>query len=296
MGWCHHRGQREARVKYGIIIPTRDRFDLLAKTVPHWLEQDLPIVLMVEYAQLTMHRSLVRENGWPIKVYCHQDSGRGVGYARHSCVDLAAHYGLDAFLMVDDDTRPTKGDARRLLKFVASGKAMAAAAWMPNYGLWFPNGNALAKEPNLCIPRPSGPDRTIALNVELVKLVGNYDMNIDVWCDNAELNRCGIKGKQLWYVHTGLHIKSLNKHNDPGGCFTYMEQQGTDMAVRMKKLHTYVYHKWGERYINDPSKSRMITQWQKMYTDFIGPKCAAAVKAVTVYEDKAVKPAWRMFA
>jgi hypothetical protein len=198
--------------------------------------------------------------------------------------------------MVDDDTRPTKGNARPLLNFAASDNAMAVAAWMPNYGLWLPDGNAMAKFEGLVIPRPQGPDRTMALNVRLVKAAGNYDTNIDVWCDNAELNRCGIKSKQLWYIMTDLHIKSLNKHNDPGGCFTYMKAKGTDLGARMAAIHEYVYHKWGSRYINDPSKSRLICRWQNLYTDFIGPRCAQAVKDLTVYDVKDVKTPEVMFA
>jgi hypothetical protein len=40
----------------------------------------------------------------------------------------------------------------------------------------------------------------------------------------------------------------------------------------------------------------MMCKWRQMYHDFVGPKCAAAVKDFTLYEAKDVKPARRMFA
>jgi glycosyltransferase involved in cell wall biosynthesis len=251
---------------------------------------------MVEPDELGQYQRLVNENGWKVKVIKHTASNQGIGFARAYGILLAYHWGLDAVLMVDDDTMAVKGDARRLLKLAGSGAAMAVAGWMPNYGLWLPNGNALAKEDNLCLLRASAPDRTIAFNPALVLTAGNYDLNLHAHGENPELSRCGIKSGVLWYVHTGLHIKSILKHHDPGGLNTYLGKKRLSVDAMLNQLHVYVFGKWGPRYINDPSKSRMLCKWQLMYEDFIGAECAAAAKASTVYEDKDVKSPGRMFA
>jgi hypothetical protein len=126
---------------------------------------------------------------------------------------------------------------------------------------------------------------------------GNYDTALHAHGENAEMNRQSIKSNGLWYVHSGVHIKTFLKHHGgPGGLNMYFAERKLTNDGALKELHRYVFRKWGPLYINSPDKSRMMCKWRQMYHDFVGPKCAAAVKDFTLYEAKDVKPARRMFA
>jgi len=83
---------------YGVIIVTRDRLQTIAKTVPRWLEQDLPILLLTEPNQVGKIRELFG-NTKQVTVRGHPKRDMGVGYARMRAVQYAHHLGMDAFIM-----------------------------------------------------------------------------------------------------------------------------------------------------------------------------------------------------
>src|SRR5215831_9699899 len=283
-------------MKYGVIVITRDRKDMLYKTLPAWLEQDIPITLLTEVNQAADLRGFLKEEDWDefINVRSHKKPNMGVGYARASATTLAHNLGYKAYVLADDDTKPTRGDVRDILDFCAKKRGIVCAGWMSNYGLWIPDGNKIGKQDGLVIPRPAAHDRIMAINTELCLRAGNFNPKLRVYHDTSEINRRGIKIGHLWYIHSSFHIAMVNKPKDPGGIAAHA---GTaeKRAELEKEAHRIVYKEWGERYVSHPSKKYMC-RWPNMLTDFIGPKAAAAVKEIRVYEATKVKSARRMFA
>jgi hypothetical protein len=277
------------------MIPTRDRITTLAKTLPSWVEEGLPIVLLTEPDQVGKHKQFLAEHGWENKVFVagHPKRNAGVGYARMRAVEICASFGVTSFIMADDDTKIASGYcATPLLKFVEEGKAIICAGWMSNYGLWVPDGNKIKNEPNLVIPCGGARDRVFAVNVQLAMKAGNFDPKLKT-LDTQEMNRLGMKIKHLWWVHTGCHITMINKPHDPGGIQAVYENEEL-RAKQNQRDHEYVYKKWGARYISHPTK-RMATRWLVLATDCIGPRAADALKASKPYAEADVRSAERMF-
>lgn len=281
-------------MNYAVIIPTRDRIDILRKTLPLWLEHNLPMLLLTEPSQVQTHRALLKELGIgrEILVSGHRRSNKGIGYARKRAVEIAGNFNVDAFIMADDDMKITKGDPRKLLDFVAAGKAIICGGWMSNYGLWVPNGNELKNHDNLVIPCGGARDRVLAINTQLCLAAGNFHPGLR-WLDTQEMNRRGLRAGHLWYIHTGCHIAMVNKPRDPGG-IQALYQTEEERAAQGRKDHELTFKLWGPRYISAPPK-RMSTRWLRMAEDFIGPKAAEAIKESRSYPEDRVAPALRMF-
>jgi len=271
--------------EYGIIIISRDRTEMLQKTLPAWEQQEIPILIMTEKAQVPAYRIEARRilgRRTDVGVIGHPEDNKGVGYARESAVNFADAFGVKAFIMADDDTIVTKGSVRSLLDFVAKERGIVCAGWMPNYGLWLPDGNRLAKQPGLVIPRGASPDRVFALNTALVRAAGNFNPQLTT-LDTQEVNRRGIRSGYMWYVHTSVHLRMLNKPHDPGG-IQALARTAEERARQNQVDHEITYKEWGERYISHPSK-RMATKWRLLASDFIGEHAAEALRDCRVYPE-----------
>jgi len=278
----------------GVIIVTRDRIETLRKTLPNWLEQELPILLLTEKNQVAKHQALIKELGAKkeIVVAGHPKKNQGVGYARMRAVEIADTFGIEAFIMSDDDMKITKGHPNVLLDFVAAGKAIICGGWMPNYGQWVPDGNRISKESNLVVPCGGARDRVMAINTKLALVAGNFHPKLKT-LDTQEMNRRGIKIGHLWWIHSGCHIAMVNKPHDDGG-IQAMYKTEKERAAQNLKDHELTFKLWGPKYISPPPK-RMSTKWLILATDYIGPKAAEALRLARPYPAERVASALRMF-
>lgn len=259
--------------RYGIVMPTRSRYDSLEKVLPHWMEQDLPITLIVEPNELAEHKRFLRDHDFSALVAAESQrrSNAGIGWARDIALNVAHRAGYHSVIMADDDVYPRKGDdVRTLLKFTSAEKSLGIAGWMPNYGLWIPNGNAIAKEDDLVVAMTGGPDRIFSLNVAEAIAAGGFNRKLDIRYENSEINRCGIRAGYLWYVCSAVHIKMINRPYDPGGLVALAGSEEQRRA-REKACHAVIYDVWGGDYISHPDK-RYACRWKKMIGDFIGQK------------------------
>jgi hypothetical protein len=272
-------------LKNCIVMPTRDRLNRLEVCLPHWLEQDMPIHLVVEPGQVMLHVEFLRERGWagPVTVVSQRRSNAGIGFARRMAVRYANEKGYTDIIMADDDVYPVKdASVRPLLDFVAKKKAMGVAGWMSSYGLWFPNGNETARQPGLVVPVTGIGDRITAFNVGLLMKSGSFNPHLDVLHENGEIIRQSVKIGYLWFVHTSVHIKMLGKRNDPGGIVALaggLEQR----LAREQHCHEIVYKTWGPEYISHPTK-RYSCRWRKLITRYVSARAAKAVYDKEVYE------------
>ena len=282
-------------MNWGIIFVSRDRVDTMRQVLPRWLEQDLPILILTEPGQVARYKKMVHEDleiKKEIVIAGHPKRNKGVGYARMRSVEVAQTFGVDAFVLSDDDMIITKGNVRKLLRFVDDERSIICAGWMPNYGLWVPDGNKIGKEDNLVIPCGGARDRVMAINTALALAAGNFHPGLK-WLDTQEMNRRGIRAGHLWYIHSGVHIAMINKPRDPGGIQAVFKTE-EEREKQGRKDHETVYKLWGPKYISQPPK-RMATRWLKMAEDFIGPKAAEVLKESRAYPDNRVTNAIRMF-
>ena len=283
-------------MKYGIIMPSRDRADTVVPNLIKWIEQDLPIAIVTEPDQTHLYRQALREAdiARSVRVLALSQSNAGLGNSRRWCTVLAhQEFEYDAFIMADDDVHPKPGhDVRKLLDFVAAERAMGCAGWMPPYGQWVPDGNNIAKEPNLVVPTMSG-DRIYALNTELAIKAGNFNPKITVTYENVELMRQGARLGHLWYIHSGVHTHSVGKRDAPGGLVAY--SGGTPEARHAKEVLSHqVCHDLWPAYITQPPK-RYSCQWRRLVTELISPGAADALKTALAYVDDEIDAAYRQW-
>src|SRR4249920_2147405 len=100
-----------------VYIPTLSRYSSLEKIVPAWLEQDVPVILMVDPSELKEHIRFRDSKGWRIYVDIARvpRNGMGIGYKRKHCVMHAYDMGYDSFIMSDDDHKPRADSDVQLL-------------------------------------------------------------------------------------------------------------------------------------------------------------------------------------
>jgi len=278
-------------MKHLIVVPTRDRIEMCRKTIPLLVEQDLPVLLVTEKDEVMNYSILLREigltPGLEVAVIGLPLKNQGHGYSRAWITEVAREWGYTSLLFVDDDSKINKGyNCRPMLEFVEAKKGMVCAGWHSNYGIWIKGGNAVAKEPNLVVPRPQGHDHVYAVNIDLVLKAGNFERRLYSHV-NAELNRSGIASGYLWFVHTGVHISCLNKPGDPGGIATQLGEGWKKRPEVVDRTHEIILNNWGPKYIS-PMGKRITTKWQLLATDYIGPKAALALKEAAPFDEAEV--------
>lgn len=273
-------------MKYAVVIVSRNRPEMLYKTLPVWQRQGLPVFVFTEPGQTAVYAAAASEYK-NVTVKGHRLPDRGVGYARMASTDYMFRQGFDAFIMADDDTVPAKGNVRVMLDFVARRKGLCCAGWMPQYGLWLKNGNEIAKDPDYVIPRGASPDRCFAVNSVLAIQAGNFDHRLRA-LDTQELNRRGIASGYMWWVHTGVHLKNMLPPHAPGGIDSHVKTQGLTRQEMMYADQKIIYADWPD-FVAPPGK-RMSTRWLKMAREYIGPKAVAALKATEPFRPADVKP------
>lgn len=255
--------------KAHVYINTRDRYHLLAKTIPRWLAQEPDgLTLVIEPDQYFHHRTFLREHGWWPRIQLLRLSRKdsGLGNSRREMIEHAAALGHKAILTSDDDHYPHKDDdIRDLISFAASGKTMGVGACVPIYGLSL--GNDFIRETNEPVPvLGSWGYAVYALNVPLVMKAGNFNPNLKSGWEDQELCRHGIAiaGKQ-WHIHTGVRVGSMAKRYEPGGCqglFPTPEAR----AAEEKRCHTICHKRW-PNYVSTPDKKYRCA-WRRMLVDF----------------------------
>ena len=272
------------RRKHGIVMPTRSRFNRLEVCLPHWLEQDMPIHLIVEPGEVRAHWRWLCEHDFcgAVNVVSQKKSNAGIGYARRVAMTYAHEQGYTECIMADDDVHPFKGESvKPLLDFVAKENAMGIAGWMSSYGLWFPNGNETAKQPGLAVPVTGIGDCITGFNVKRVLAAGNFNPDLDVLHENGEIIRQSYRTGYCWWVSTDVHIKMLGKRNDPGGIVAQAGSLEARLA-RETRCHAVVHALWPD-YVSAPPK-RYSCRWRRLITDYVGEEAREAVYSKRVFD------------
>ncbi len=251
-----------------VYIPTLSRLEMLEKTVPRWLEQDLPIRLVVPPGQYDDHEELRQDMGWKgVRVIAlPPDLSYGLGAARHFIVKHANTRRLRSIIISDDDHRPKRGtNMWDLLAAAMDPDALGVGASRSLTDRF--NSGALTRNSGVILC-PGGWGFTVfSLNVENALWCGNFDIKLHTFADDAELARQGITHGLIWRMHCDVWIEQMNNRYDPGGMNSLFGEDVEKRRESEKENLTLLYSRW-PKYVAPPDKKYRMA-WSKMLTDYI---------------------------
>jgi hypothetical protein len=250
-----------------VYIPTLGRVDMVEKTVPHWLEQELFVRLVVERHEYHPYNNLKKRMGWGKDVYVLPLplSMRGTGYARRFIVQHARRTNQTSIIMSDDDIRPDpNSDFWELIDEAEQPGVLGIGATRSLHDR--NTGGAISRNagPILC---PGGWGFTVyGLNINTALQVGNYDPLLHSFGEDAELMRQGVSRKIPWRVHCDVKFISLNKRFDPGGFSSKYILPEARIAAE-QTCQSIIRSRWPDYASKAGSPWRFA--WQRFYDDYM---------------------------
>jgi hypothetical protein len=251
-----------------VYIPTVGRPDNIRKIIPAWLDQDIPIRLVVERKEVAPYLEMIRRNRWMNDVLVAPlpgaIEGMGMGAVRRYIVKRAHSRGLRAIIMADDDAMPQGDNYRELLAEARKPDVLGIGAVRPIHDRFTGGAVSRLSGPILC---PGGWGFILyGLNVANAVAVGNYNYRLHTACEDTELARQGIARKIPWRVHTDVWWNALGSRYSPGGYSTKFTSR-EERTHAEDECYALCYQLWPD-YVNPPGK-RLRMSWQKMLNDYI---------------------------
>jgi glycosyltransferase involved in cell wall biosynthesis len=252
-----------------VYICTKDRFGNLVKVVPRWMTFQYPIVLVVDRDDAIDTQSLIRREGWEsrVRVQRLRENNRGIGYARRAAVRHAESNGHQTIIMADDDIMPRAGtDLYRLFNQAHRPDTLGIGATHSQHDLLTGGFTKTSDMPILC---PSGYGfQLFGLNVRNAIAVGSFDVQLDVFGEDAELMRHGIVAGFPWKLHCGVKCQKIGKRGDPGGIESLTRgDRYSDRRESEIWCQEHIHRRWPEYTSEPPKPSRMA--WQKFYNHYM---------------------------
>jgi hypothetical protein len=253
-----------------VYIPTIGRIGNVRAIVPRWLEQDLPVCIVVRPWEYRKHLALRDQEGWDRKHVrvrmLPENTPPGYGATRNFIVGYARSRYEESVIISDDDMQPSRNTQpfRLLLDEAAKPRVLGIGAVRSIHDRFTGGAVSRLHGPILC---PGGWGfQCFAINVRLAKRLGNFDPLLHAHGDDAELARQGIAHGFPWRVHTDVWAESIGKRYAAGGLSAvYRSPEARAEAERacMARINS----RWPE-YTNRPDQ-RVRTAWQKMLDDYI---------------------------
>ena len=251
-----------------VYIPTLSRYDSLEKIIPAWLEQCVPIVLVVDPKELLAHKRFRDAHDWHpmVKIAVVPKDGMGIGYKRRYCVRHAYDVGYDVIVMSDDDHKPRAGtDIYDLYDEAVKPGVLGVGATIQIYARF--TGGAINKLSGPILWPGGAGFSVFALNVETAMACGSFDPLLHSFGEDAELRRQGLVRGIPWRVHTDVWCDAVNQRNSPGG---FMAKFNGDLAARQAAetaCRELIYERW-PRWVSSPDKPPRMA-WQAMLEHFV---------------------------
>jgi hypothetical protein len=262
-----------AKSKAEVIIISRSRVAEATRSVKAWLEQGHHVTLLVEPEQADAYGKAIPLS---VNILSHPKSNQGIGYARMIATNYAYACGLDAFVMADDDTIVTDGDADLLVDFVRRGKAFLCGGWMQIHNAWY--GRELGETPGMVIPHFG--DKLFAVNTQMAIDAGNWNPKSVARSDCWMLLQ-SIQHGYLWWIHTGVKVREPAGVGAPGGIASMPMTREEKYRVGQGLMH----ERW-PRYVSRPPR-KYHTRMREMIRDFIGVEAAEVYKTKQPFRDDA---------
>lgn len=248
-------------MNHTVYISSRGRPENAKKVVPIWLNMGFNVILVVEPNEYDLYAGVVAPMGErytpDIIVLALPESDKGLSYNRKYLVEDAYDNILESIIVADDDIKPVHG-MDSFVEDAAHPKALGITARYSYHD--FALGDGIKKLGGVVL-QPCGMFRMVALNVENVIALGNYDPAADN-CEDADLMLRGILDGYPWMVDLDTKAASLGGRHAPGGSLDYLKAIG-----RSVEDHTWLKPTLKAKFpevVNDGSGKTRVG-WQKAY-------------------------------
>jgi len=251
-----------------VYIPTIGRPGNIRAIVPRWLEQGMPIKLIIRPEEYKLCSALRKQEGWyrrdvGIRILP-KSTPIGYGATRNYIIRYAMKQEERAIIISDDDMRPAHGsDFGELIYEAARPGVLGVGAVRSIHDRFTGGAVSRLSGPILC---PGGWGfQCFAINVKQAFRLGNFDPSLHAHGDDAELAREGIAHGIPWRVHTDVWVESIGKRYAAGGLSTVYSPE--ERAAAERECMAIIHHRWPD-YTNAPDKP-VRTAWQKMLDFYI---------------------------
>lgn len=262
-----------------VYIPTRGRLPNVDKLLRSWLihMDGFQVTLVVEPDEVDLHNSVIdltlgpdaRRNG-EARVLALPEANRGIGYSRNFILRDAEKRAHTSILLSDDDIRPTSTarSYKDMLDFAENDKVLGITTRYSYHD--FVLGPKI-KYRNDIVLLSSGTFRMIALNVNNVIALGNYDERLTCVQEDGDLMLRGIKAGIPWMINLGAHAVSMGARYAEGGISDLMK--GDNRKNMERECHNILYSKH-QGYVNAPTSVKETSRgngvrvrWKKALDD-----------------------------
>ena len=253
--------------QHHVFIPSRGRWHDRVKVASWWQNEGFITHFVVEPNEIDKYH--ISRNDLDVLIHPLPRPDMGIAFSRHHCVDIAASYGCPAIIMADDDIKPGSlkraSNMKSMLESAVHSKVLGITARYGYHDLCL--GDAIRGRSDLIL-LPTGTFRLVALNVDNVLRIGNYDRSLE-YAEDCDLFLRGIKAGFPWMVDLGSWATSQGNRYEPGGMTDYVGE--FDMRDAKEIWHYALYNRYPE-VVNNPervkdwTKQNTITiQWQRAY-------------------------------
>jgi hypothetical protein len=251
-----------------VFIPSRGRIDSAQKLAKVWESQGFGVHFVTEYYETDNYIKAI--NNEKVTVHRLPDPNRGIGYSRMHAVNLAASFGYKSIILADDDIRPSNySNMVDLCRCANNPKILGITA---RYGYHDLCLGQLIRNRDDIILLPTGTFRLIALNVNNVLDIGNYDKHLE-YAEDCDLFLRGLAAGYPWMIHLGTKSNSTGNRYQPGGMLDYA---GGEDKLKAKKRdwHEQLYAKYPD-VVNNPAKADFTKQnsirisWRRAYDKYL---------------------------
>jgi len=252
-----------------IYISTLSRPDNLRKVIPYWLEQELPIRLVVERREFALHNKLIKDerwnsNGGNITVIPLPLASRGLGYSRWYCVTHAGQMKMKSIVLADDDLYPRReSDYWDLLEAAEHPKVLGIGATCSLYDRF--TSGAMSKLHGVILCSGVG-FQCYAVNVATTLSIGNFDPNLSNYGEDLDLAMEGISHGIPWMFHCDVKFNFTGKRHDPGGHSARFKDQEARAAAEQVSMNI-VRERWPDFTSGKGKKPRIF--WKKLLDECI---------------------------
>lgn len=196
-------------------IPSRGRALNARKLADSWVQAGIIPHFVVEPDEAPTYASKVQD----IQVHPLPIRNGGIGFSRNHCVNLAASFGHKSMILADDDIKPAKNYSN-MVGFAEAAKYKKVLGITARYGYHDLCLGPKIRGRNDLILLPTGTFRLVALNVDNVLDLGNYDHTLD-YAEDCDLFLRGLKEGYPWMIHLGTRTGSIGTRYQPGGMLDY---------------------------------------------------------------------------
>lgn len=239
-----------------IFIPSKQRSERLRGTIHHAVQTGFPITVLVEPADYSTYRRMLRQEGLIGRVELHRlkKDDQGIARTRRAALRLADKRGLLCMMQCDDDVR-IGPDTHLLFTYMEENRNVSGAGvWLSYYDF------------SLGIKKGTGPHphkggmgtRAWVVNVEACMGLGIFRVPIPTREDSDMQLRLTSEGFTPWVIHSDVPAVSVAKRHEPGGMSTI---PGTHVE-REQLAYDYFCDKYGEQYFRW-TKRGMQVMWTK---------------------------------